>query len=455
MVSATRNRKDDGAYQFLKAMGGKKILIVTYYWPPGGGSGVQRWLKFVKYLSRMGWEVIVFTPENPSITIQDPSLEKDVPASAEVLRFPIWEPYRIFFQIQKWMGKQPAKPSDFIATGSKGFFQAVSAWIRGNFFIPDARIFWVKPSVSFLSDFIQQHGINRVVTTGPPHSMHLIGLALKKRIPTLQWTADFRDPWSEWDLLDTLSLTAWARRRHRQLEHRVLTHATHVITIAPYHVSRLEALSGRKVTLITNGFDEEDFMGLQHTTNAKFSIRHIGIVDQLRDPRPVMLAVKSILEANPDMVHSLRIEFIGNVNSAFKTWVQEDVLLAGITFFTDTLPHEELIKVYGYTDLQLLVLAHTAIAPGNLPGKFFEYLASGNPILAIGPAGGDAGRVLLETDAGIIHSPEDQQGLVTSLLKFYLDWKNGNLRKTRVPIVYTRKYLTEQLVRCLEQDGQR
>ncbi len=434
-------------------MGGKKILIVTYYWPPSGGSGVQRWLKFVKYLSRQGWEPVVFTPENPSFTIHDPSLDKDVPPSTEVLRFPIWEPYRLFFLIQKWLGKQPGKASDFITTGKKGFFQAMSAWIRGNFFIPDARIFWVKPSVVFLSDFIKQHKVGRVVTTGPPHSLHLIGLALKKRIPSIQWIADFRDPWSEWDLLDNLSLTAWASSRHRHLEQRVLANADKVITIAPYHVGRLEAISGRKVNLITNGFDDEDFEGLQHVPNQRFTIRHIGIVDELREPRPVMQAIKVMLESHLAISDKLHVEFIGNVNISFKTWVQEDSLLSEITSFTDPLPHDELIKVYGHTDLQLLVLAHTAIAPGNLPGKFFEYLASGNPILAIGPTNGDAAQVLKETAAGAIHTPADQSGLIESMLKFYEDWKTGRPRQASATARYTRKYLTEQLIRCLEEPG--
>lgn len=434
-------------------MGESKILIITYYWPPSGGSGVQRWLKFVKYLSRQGWEPVVFTPENPSITTFDPTLEKDVPPSVEVLRFPIWEPYRLFFQIQKWLGKQPGKASDFITVGKKGFFQAMSAWIRGNFFIPDARIFWVKPSVVFLTEFIQQYNINRVVTTGPPHSLHLIGLALKKKLPSIQWIADFRDPWSEWDLLDTLSLTAWARAKHRQLEHCVLATADQVITISPYHVRRLEALSGRKVNLITNGFDEEDFIGLQHVTNQRFTIRHIGIVDELRDPRPVMQAIKTLLESHSAMMRNLQVEFIGNVNSSFKAWVEGDSVLSKITSFANPLPHEKLIKVYGDTDLQLLVLAHTSIAPGNLPGKFFEYLASGNPILAVGPTDGDAAQVLKETAAGIIHRETDQKGLVESLLKFYQDWKMGKPRQAGRAATYTRKNLTEQLIRCLEEPG--
>jgi glycosyltransferase involved in cell wall biosynthesis len=426
-----------------------KVLIITYYWPPSGGSGVQRWLKFAKYLHQLGWQPYVFTPENPSFTIQDPSLLRDVPNSVEVIKLPIWEPYDLFFTISKLFGKKSIKQSDFISTGKKSFFQKVSSFIRGNFFIPDARVFWVKPSIAFLNDFIKSNQIDKIITTGPPHSIHLIGLKLKERNPSLKWIADFRDPWSEWDLLDTLSLTSLARSRHKALEKKVLNKADRVITIAPYHVQRLEALSGRKVDLITNGFDEDDFKNIVRTNTSKFTIRHIGIVDELRDPRPVMEAIKQLCASDADFAKNLLIEFVGNVNSAFKEYVQADSRLNAVVRFVSQVPHPQLLKLYGETDLQLLVLAHTAIAPGNLPGKFFEYLASGNPILAIGPLDGDAAQVLKQTGAGVIVERTDVQGIKKSLNRFYEKWKTKGDSTTNNISLYSRKYLTEQLIRIL------
>src|SRR6267378_1704085 len=213
-------------------MSNKKVMIVTYYWPPSGGSGVQRWLKFAKYLPQFGWTPFVLTPESPSFTIKDDSLIKDVPIETNVSKLPIWEPYDLFFKLSDWVGKKDVKQSDFISAGKKSGFQRFSGWIRGNFFIPDARIFWVKPAVKFLERFLKDHAIETIITTGPPHSIHLIGLRLKKKNPALKWIADFRDPWSEWDLLDTLSLAAMARSRHATLENQVLTSADRVITIA-------------------------------------------------------------------------------------------------------------------------------------------------------------------------------------------------------------------------------
>src|SRR5687767_10726024 len=210
-------------------MSEKKVLIIAYYWPPSGGSGVQRWLKFVKYLPSFGWKPYVFTPANPSFEIKDESLLKDVPDEAEVIRFPIWEPYSLFNALS---GKNKKGDKSFIPDSSKrSLFQKFSIWIRGNFIIPDPRVFWVRPSVKFLSEYLKKNQINTVITTGPPHSIHLIGLRLKKNNPSLKWLADFRDPWSEWGFLDSIHTGIIAKSFHRRLEKKVLKAADEVITI--------------------------------------------------------------------------------------------------------------------------------------------------------------------------------------------------------------------------------
>ncbi len=429
----------------------RKVLIVTYYWPPSGGSGVQRWLKFVKYLPSFGWQPYVFTPENPSFEIRDDSLLKDIPPEAEVIHFPIWEPYGLFRKTATWMGKNAPKQIDAVTTGRKNWFQSVTTWIRGNLFIPDARVFWVKPAADFLPDLLKSNGIRTIVTTGPPHSLHLIGLKLKKKDPGLRWIVDLRDPWSEWDFLDTLSLTGWARRRHRQLEREVLRHADEVITIAPYHVDRFQQLGGRKVDLITNGFDEEDFNGIARKRTTKFTIRHIGMVDELRDPRPFMEALKAMLKGNPEWTNQLVIEFIGSINTTFRLFIAEDPVLSQVTRFRDPLPHQELVKLYGETDMQLLVLAHTTLAPGNLPGKFFEYLASGNFIFGIGPEAGDASDILKRTGAGQMVDRSNTEGLLQLLQSRFTRWQEGKLEAGRDVIMFSRRSLTRQLAELLER----
>jgi glycosyltransferase involved in cell wall biosynthesis len=278
----------------------------------------------------------------------------------------------------------------------------------------------------------------------------LIGLKLKRKNPGVKWIADFRDPWSAWDLLDTLSLTGLARSRHRSLERQVLQTADRAITIAPYHVKLFESFGGRKVDLITNGFDTDDFETVTKVRTEKFTIRHTGVVDELRDPRPFMSALKKMVEATPGMKENVIVEFIGNVNSAFKEYISRDAVLGSITKFTNTIPHKQLLQLYGQTDLLLLVLAHTAIAPGNLPGKLFEYVASGIPVVAVGPVDGDSADVLKRSNAGEIFSREDEGGMMDMVHRHYDFWKSGGVEAKTDASMFTRKKLTGQLIGILE-----
>jgi glycosyltransferase involved in cell wall biosynthesis len=337
-----------------------------------------------------------------------------------------------------------------IATGKKSTFQEISGWVRGNLFIPDPRVFWVKPAVTFLHEFLKSNQVDKIITTGPPHSIHLIGLKLKKKNPGLKWVADFRDPWSQWDLFDTLSLTRFARKRHLALEKEVLQNADRAITIAPYHVNLFEKLGGRKVDLITNGFDTDDFAQVKRQRTDKFTIRHTGVVDELRDPRPFMLALKDACVLDPSLKENVIVEFIGNVNSAFKDFVQSEETLKAVTRFSSLVPHTELLQMYGKTDMLLLVLAHTAIAPGNLPGKLFEYLAAGVPVIGIGPVDGDAGQIIREANAGDVFDRNDRALIKDALLKEYTLWKSGATRKPSEAARFSREKLTEQLISILE-----
>ncbi len=423
----------------------KNVLIITYYWPPSGGSGVQRWLKFVKYLPTFGWTPHVYTPENPSFEIRDDTLMRDVPKEAIIIRKPIWEPYQLFKTFSKIAGGKPVRQIDMVSTGKKTFFQKIASWVRGNIFIPDPRVMWVVPSVTFLKKYIIENAIETVITTGPPHSLHLIGMKLKKKFPDIKWVADFRDPWSEWDLLDTLSLSSFARRKHKRLERKVLQQADKVLTIAPFHVERLEILGGRPVELLTNGFDAEDFSNITRTKTDKLTIRHIGQVDELRDPRPFMNAVRAIAMDSTDFVEHVKIEFVGPVNSAFREFVMQDALLLPITSFVEPLRHDDLLKLYGSTDIQLLILAHTVLAAGNLPGKLFEYLASGNFIFGVGPVNGDAAAILKQTNAGVMIDRADHEELVTALRERYNIWKSGSSEHDRDVSAFSRKMLTKKL----------
>lgn len=429
----------------------KKVLIIAYYWPPSGGSGVQRWLKFVKYLPGFGWHPYVFTPENPSFTVKDTSLLKDVPPEAEVMHFPIWEPYEVFFKLSSLFGsKKTAKSAIPVSGREMSFFQKVSTWFRGNLFIPDPRIFWVRPSVKFLNDFLVGNEIRTVITTGPPHSIHLIGYKLKKKNPSLKWLADFRDPWSEWGLLDSLKVGTAARSIHRRMEAKVLETADKIITITPFYVRQFETLSNRKVTLLTNGFDEDDFKKLTIERTDKFVIRHVGIVNEKCDPRPFMLAFHSLVLENEQFRSNVHVDFVGEVHPQFKAFVEANPDLSRFTTFTPPVPHSDLMLLYGKSSVLLLILTGYKDAEGYMPGKLFEYLATSVPVIGTGPESGDASNLLREIGLEGLIEASDTDRIKKNVMDLFDNWKNGTaVLSKKAGLKYSRKEITRQLAELL------
>ncbi len=427
----------------------KRALIISYYWPPSGGGGVQRWLKMSAFMRSNGWEPIVYTPENPAFDVKDASLIKDVDPSIEIIKKKIFEPVEVFQSAFKLIGKKPPQQKDFISDRNASFFQRFATYLRGNYFIPDPRVTWVVPSLKFLKDYLKKHPVDAIITTGPPHSMHLIGLNLKKKFPNLVWVSDFRDPWSEWDLLDVLKTKERARRKHQALERKVLQNSDLVISISPYHVERLIALGAKRCELINNGYDARDFEGTTKQRTDYFLIRHLGSVDELRDPRPFVLALKSLLDQRKIEATDLKIEFIGPVNNAFRDFIKEKELDEIISFHP-AVPHSSVVGLYRSSTLLLLILAHSDIAAGNMPGKMYEYMASGTPIFGIGPENGDAAALIHATSSGRVMERSNQNAMEEMLLKHYLAWKNDTMLTTKGAPDYSREALTQKFCKLLD-----
>jgi glycosyltransferase involved in cell wall biosynthesis len=424
----------------------KKVLIITYYWPPSGGSGVQRWLKFAKYLPHYGWTPYVFTPENPSFDLRDESLLKDVPVQAEVLHFPIWEPYSLFSTLTR---SKAEKLNNNSAPKGDTLFKKLAIWLRGNFFIPDPRVFWVRPSANFLHDFLIQQKIRTVITTGPPHSVHLIGLRLKKRNPSLNWIADFRDPWSEWGFLDTVKVSAVARWIHKKLERNVLQRANHVTTITPYYVRQFKTLSSRQVKLLTNGYDEDDFKNFRAAPTEKFVIRFVGIVNEMCNPIPFMNVVAAVCGTNADFKEHVSVSFVGEVNAHFYEYVRQHSVLPSVTSFTKTVPHKELMEYYQVSSVLLVVLTGVKGEEGQMPGKLFEYIATGLPVLGIGVETGDAARLINEAKCGIMVSEKNPEKVAKELLTLFENWREGRGYNGNQKDGYSRRVITKQLTDLL------
>lgn len=411
---------------------------------------MQRWLKFVKYLPQYGWKPYVFTPENPSVAIQDESLLKDVPAEAEIIRFPIWEPYETFGKLSKiFSGSKITVQSDFVVSKQTSLFSRISVWVRGNLFIPDPRKFWVNPSVRFLQAYLERNQIETIITTGPPHSMHLIGYKLKKKNPALRWIVDMRDPWSEWGFLDSIQAGSLAKAKHRRLEKKILTTADEVITVTPFYVRQFERLSGRKVNLITNGFDETDFVDFKLIHDNKFLIRHVGIVNEKCDPRPFMKALQELCAEQPEIKETIAVEFVGQVNPSFKEFVASKEALRSITTFSGNVSHKNLMGIYQTSALHLLILTGYKDAEGYMPGKLFEYMATGLPILGVGPEAGDAAAFLKETNAGVMADGDKPEVIKKFIREKFQLWRERTSEVSTKSLAYSRKEITGKLSELL------
>ncbi len=423
----------------------KRVLIITYYWPPSGGSGVQRWLKFAKYLPDSGWQPVIFTPENPDFDLQDESLSEQIPSQLEVIKFPIWEPYQLFSKVK---GKTENHPGRLLEQQDRGFLEKAAIWMRANLLVPDPRIFWVKPSVKFLTDLVKNGQFQAVITTGPPHSMHLIGLELKRKTG-IPWIADFRDPWSQWEFLDAMPMTDLIRRRHQSLEQSVLKEADAVLTISPTFQVDLEKLAQRKIDLLTNGYDPADSPAdfiPKVKEERNLHLVYSGVIDSIRNPIPVLKAMK---EEFVETGEEVRMTFVGKVSEQVRSFVKEDSWLVERVFFPGYVSHGAVFEFYAKADALVLILTDTKNAQGNIPGKLFEYLATGLPVLALGDPDGDSAKILQEAGGGEVIRHENFVKIQIAMRKLMdgLTERESSVKIDR----FSRQSLTQDLAKILDE----
>jgi len=415
----------------------KKVLIITYYWPPAGGSGVQRWLKFVKYLRDFDIEPVIYTVDNPGYAINDKSLINEIPNSIETLRQPIFEPNLIL----NFFGTKTNRESAGFLNPNPNFIGKIIQYIRANYFIPDARKFWIKPSVKFLSNYLEKNPVDVIITTGPPHSLHLIGLHLKKK-KDIKWISDFRDPWTEIDYFHQMPLNKKAKKKHHQLEREVLKNSDSVIVVG--NTMRDQYLKETdKVVTISNGFDTSDNKEVSHL-DIFFSITHVGMMNADRNPSDLWKILKEICLENPDFKSDLKIRLIGKI--AKEVSHDLNIFDSGITEVVDYVSYAEVKKYQLETQVLLLCINNVPSARGIITGKIFEYLQAKRPILAIGPEDGDAAEILKNTNSGSIFGFENKQKLKQHILELYKDYKKNQLIVNSENIEqYHRRELTRKL----------
>jgi glycosyltransferase involved in cell wall biosynthesis len=430
----------------------KKVLIITYYWPPAGGPGVQRWLKFVKYLPEFGIEPVVYAPENPSYPITDTGMEKEVPSGVKVIKTKIFEPYGFASLFGKKGNLKKLSSGIIPSERRQSITEKIALWVRGNVFIPDARVLWVRPSVSFLKKYLKENDIDTIITTGPPHSLHLIGMKLQKRL-NVRWIADFRDPWTTIGYHKSLRLSGFSEERHRTLERKVLNSADSIIVTSKTTKAEFAEITTKPITIITNGYDIA--MNDSAVIDAKFTFAHIGSLLSERNPKILWQALAELIKEVPGFADHFRLRLVGAVSPEIKS----DIASYNLADFTDLagyVPHDEAIRNQRQSQVLLLIEINSAETKSIIPGKLFEYMVSGRPIIAIGPNGSDFSDIIEATNTGVFITYAEKDKLKSTILGYFRQFEQGTLRsEAKGTEQYSRRNLTETLANLLKQDGNR
>lgn len=418
----------------------KRALIITYYWPPAGGPGVQRWLKFVKYFREFGVEPIVYVPENPNYPLIDENFLSEIPSGTEIIKHPIKEPYRF----AKFFSKKKTEKmsSGLIPKKKLSAMEKLMLYVRGNFFIPDARVGWVKPSVEFLSKYIKENPVDVVISTGPPHSLHLIGMQLQKNLD-LKWIADFRDPWTTIHYQKSLRLNKASERKHKQLETSVLKKADVITVTSPTTKKEFEMITETPIEVVTNGFDVSKKIDFK--MDPEFSISHIGSLLSERNPTVLWKTLAEICRVNASFKKDLQLKFAGAVSEEVKQSL-ESFQLSENCEFLGYVSHSKAIKLQNKSQVLLLLEINSTETRAIIPGKLFEYLAAKRPIIALGPEESDIEKIIAETKSGQFFSYLDEARLKVELHQMYERFKNGDLEIASEGIEkYSRRELTKQM----------
>jgi len=421
----------------------KKILIITYYWPPSGGAGVQRWLKFVKYLPEFGWEPVILTvdPRYASYPQRDESLAAEIEPNCKVYTTKSFELYNLY----KWIsGKKEVPYGGFANESKEGLFQKVSKFLRGNFLLPDPRRGWNKYALKKAAELIMQFNIETVVTTSPPHSTQLIGLSLKRQF-NIRWIADLRDPWTDIYYYNQFKHTTLARNIDLRYERQVVENADLVVTVSEdvklIFAGKSTLDIAAKTVVIPNGFDDDDFNIKQVPVETKKVITYTGTISEAY---PVDCFLEALCGLDEELKSQILIRFVGKVPPSVVQKFRNTQLEIELVGYVD---HPKSIEYLLRSNLLLLIIPDVKNNNGILTGKFFEYLAAQKPILAIGPKEGDLAKIIQDTHCGELFDYQDSEGMLLFL--------EANLNHTAIISngekagEYSRKQLTRKIAQLL------
>lgn len=386
----------------------KKVLILTYYWPPSGGSGVQRWVYFAKYLNRLGWEPIVLTVDESQASYAsfDRSLEKEV-KGIRVIKTPTREPLRWYSRITTGNPKQGIPQG---AVPQKGLFAKIAAYIRGNFFIPDARKGWVPYAVQAANEILSTENISTLITTGPPHSTHLAGLALAKSFP-LNWWVDYRDPWTDLFYNHHFYRSARSKLKDAAYEREVLTTATGVITTLSQGLHddlRRKGAKGKCIAL-PNGYDAELMQATPPASSTShFHVVYTGLLTSNQDYVPLVDSLQA-LSSN----YTIRFSLAGNISANIIEEIQNTLPRVEVIYH-GYLEHKQAIALMKSGDV-LLNFIFRGAENQMISGKLLEYMATQVPILSLGDPESEVGQLLMQGTAAQMVTAHNTKGQIDFL----------------------------------------
>ncbi len=427
----------------------KKVLIITYHWPPSGGITVLRCLKFVKYLRDFGWEPIVFTAENPSYQFLDFTNEKDIPVGLEIHKVPIFEPINLFKKIS---GRKKTQPLQNITSNSskrKSVIDTIGMWVRGNFFIPDARYRWIRPSVKYLENYLKCHPVDAIFTDGPPHTNTVIGLQLAKKMG-IPWLADFQDPWTQVDYYEKLHIGKRADRKHKALEQEVFKIADKITIASPTWKHDLEQIGAKNVDVVYYGYDEEDFVSFNSSSKSSdvFNIVHAGLLGSDRNPISFFEALGQLIKKYPDLEGRIEIQLAGEVDISVQKTIESNNLKT-ITKYMGMITRQDVLQLYAHSNLLILPINKATNAKGRIPGKLFELLRSEKPILVFGPNDGDVKQLVEGKHRGISFEYDDYHAIEKYLENALLNHEFQNFDLSSSVEEFSNKMLTEKVAESL------
>ncbi len=403
----------------------KTVLVIAYHFPPGGGPGVQRVLKHVTYLREAGWRPIVLTVENGDFPARDESLLSKIPADVTVVRVPIMEPYTVY---RAFMGRKGAAIDVNVNKSSleiRGWKERLAEWVRATFFIPDARVAWLLTAVKAARHIVRTENVVAIYSSSPPYTCALIARAVARK-ENLPWIAGFRDPWTEF--LTTPERWFLPAAIDRSLERSVFTEANLVecawTGIADDALRKYPYLDRDKFRHVPNGYDATDFPQIHYVRNSRFTITYTGSMYGRRTPRSFLAALERLLDRGHLNVEDVHLRFVGRFGDEVHTMFSNSPFAPSIECIA-YVPHAESVGYLMRSEASLLIVDDAKESADIVPGKVYEYLGVGRPIIALAPHNSAIEHLIHETHAGMCASQDDVDGICEIIGTFLARWKRG------------------------------